>query len=412
MLKGVLVTVVGFTFLTTAAHAGPLGPSADELWNGLIDPDAQYQVRVSPPLWVVPGPASAQHLWIGPANNNLSLAIHGGRVFLAWRTAPTHFASSSSRIHVVSSPTAEGPWTAETTIALGRDVREPFLLSVGSRLFLYFAELGSSAYRVEPNALLRIERLGPRQWTTAEVWGGAGEVAWDFKVRRGRAWMTSYRGGVYGLRQSDIALRFRTSTDGVRWEDLPAEGAAVYHGGVSEAAFEFDDRGRLWAVTRNERGDESGFGSHLVTAAAETPWRWTFPERSSPERHDSPRLFRYGKDLYLIARRDPVAVFDWGGPSWPRLFHRLILLASYSLRPKRTSLYRIDTETRQIQPLLDLPGVGDTAFPSVVRTGPHELLVANYTSPRLLSGAPWIAGQLFPAGTAIYLVKLRFEPTS
>ena len=30
---------------------------------------------------------------------------------------------------------------------------------------------------------------------------------------------------------------------------------------------------------------------------------------------------------------------------------------------------------------MDIPGVGDTAFPAVWRTGPHSFVMANYTSP-------------------------------
>jgi hypothetical protein len=397
--------------VATGAHAQPpLPPSPEEQWNAAVPPGQEYRVEVSSPEWVVPGAALPKGLRLGPSNNNVSLCRHDGRLYLAWRTAPTHFASTESRIHVVSSDTPAGPWTLETTIAFGSDAREPFLLSVGSRLFLYFSELGSEAYRFEPRGLWRMERLGPRRWSQKEQWGGAGEVAWDYKVRRGRVWMTSYRGDRYRLENPDISLRFRWSPDGVVWNDGPVSESIVYRGGVSEASFEFEASGRLWAVTRNEDGDRSGFGSHLVTAPADAPWAWSFPDKSDPERHDSPRLFRHGDDLYVIARRDPVRAFDWTGAMAPRWAHRMVLLASYSLRPKTTALYRIDTATRRLLHVCDLPGAGDTAFPSIVRTGPHEVLVANYTSPALGEDASWIRGQLSATGTSIYIVRLRFVP--
>lgn len=392
--------------------AAPLGASVDELWDRAVDPRRGYRAEVSPPSWVVPGPGLPAEIGLDPANNNISLACHGGRIFLAWRTALTHFASGHSRLYVMSTTDPRRGWTFETRLALGRDVREPFLLSVGSRLFLYFAELGADATAFEPQGLWRMERLGVGQWSERQRWGGPREVAWDFKVRQGRIWMTSYRGDRYGLGRPQVELRLRWSEDGLEWHDTPARDSVVYRGGVSEAAFEFDAKGALWAVTRNEDGDDSGFGSHLVSAPAGRPWEWRFPERCSPTRYDSPRLFRHGKDLYLIARRDPERDFDQGFDLWPQRFRRLPLLISYSLRPKRTTLYHVDTEMRRLVPLTDLPSAGDTAFPAVARLGPHEFLVANYTSPLDMPDASWIDGQVSPRGTAIYMVMLRFVPTA
>ena len=186
-------------------------------------------------------------------------------------------------------------------------------------------------------------------------------------------------------------------------------GGGVYRGGVSEASFEFDASGRLWAVTRNEDGDASGFGSHVVTAPPERPGAWEFPARSHPERYDSPRLFRHGSTLYLLARRDlgPTTI----GSRWarvPQLFRKLFIWQTYWLRPKRTALYRLDTGARRVVPLLDLPSAGDTAFPSVARLGPHEYLVANYTSALTSGDESWLAGQV--DDTKIYFVLLRFVP--
>jgi len=59
------------------------------------------------------------------ANNNLDVLDHGGRRYLAWRTAPIHFASPRTYLHVVSSGDRGATWQPETTVDLGRDVREP-----------------------------------------------------------------------------------------------------------------------------------------------------------------------------------------------------------------------------------------------------------------------------------------------
>ena len=59
---------------------------------------------------------------------------------------------------------------------------------------------------------------------------------------------------------------------------------------------------------------------------------------------------------------------------------------------------------------MDLPGVGDTSFPSVRRTGDHTFLVANYTSPLDEPDINWIEGQISERGTRIYLLTLTFVP--
>ena len=79
-------------------------------------------------------------------------------------------------------------------------------------------------------------------------------------------------------------------------------------------------------------------------------------------------------------------------------------------RPKRTTLYRLDTEKRDLIPVLDFPSAGDTAFPGIVRTGAHTLLIANYTSPLDDLDLSWVNGQTSPKGTQIYLTTLTFTP--
>ena len=56
----------------------------------------------------------------------------------------------------------------------------------------------------------------------------------------------------------------------------------------------------------------------------------------------------------------------------PDILHHLVDLASYSLREHSTAIWRFDQEGRQLAKVLDLPGCGDNAFPSIVRTGPHK----------------------------------------
>jgi hypothetical protein len=222
--------------------------------------------------------------------------------------------------------------------------------------------------------------------------------------------MTSYLGNHYSVGEGKVDVRFNVSEDGRTWKALGPASGAVYTGGVSEVGFEFDRSGKLWAVTRNEDGDASGFGSHLATAEPGNLGQWFVPSRSDPYRYDSPRMFRHGDDLYLVARRSIGGEFDRGHHWLPFSTQKILNFAAYSLSAKRTALYQIDRERHEVKWVMDLPGDGDTAFPSILRTGPHTFVVANYTSPLRHPHRDWIWGQISPQGTQIYFVTIQFRP--
>jgi hypothetical protein len=270
----------------TASH-GPLPLSADERFDLQVDPDRTYQITVSDPVPVVSSPSLPSGLDALRANNNLSIAMFEGRLFLAFRTSPTHFASPKARLIVLSSPDLGRSWTLETSISTGRDLREPFLLEVGGRLPFYYVELDERFCRFAALAQWRSWRCGPGCWTTPETWGGRDEVTGDLKVRNGRAWMTSYRNKRYDTQTRPIDVRLRTSGDGLEWRD--AGSGPVYRGGATETAFEFGRNGRLWGVARNEDGDQTGFGSQVVSAEPRALADWRFPPRSDPAKFASRR---------------------------------------------------------------------------------------------------------------------------
>lgn len=375
------------------------GPLSDDPADWNVDTSVEYRVLTSEPRWAVPGMSLPPEAAIMASNANVDIQFHGDRLFMAWRTAPFHFASDRALMHVVSTRDQGISWEYEALVDLDTDVREPRLLSLGGRLQLIFFEAGTDMFAFEPVRMWRMVRNGAGIWGEREVMVDDGEVPWDVKVRRGRAWMTSYRGEHY-QEGGVIEVYFKTSTDGETWKAV--DGAPfVYKGGASEAAFEFDSDGSLWAVLRNEDGDATGWGSLLCHAPEDALSHWVCPEESDPERYDSPELFRHGDDLYLAARRDVGGPF--GGPGGGSL-------VDYSFRPKRSALYRIDKAAGRVVHLQDLPGTGDTAFPAVRRTGSHSFLLANYTSPLEDPDITWMLGQTSEKGTSIYLLDLDFIP--
>lgn len=358
---------------------------------------------------MVPGTGLPGDLTPQAANNNVSIARHDGRLFMAWRSAPTHFASTQTQMHVVSSGDDGHTWAHEQTLALGADVREPLLVSRGTTLLLSFFEGGTDPLSFEPNQPWRTRYLSQGSWTDPEAWGEEGEVPWDVVAHEDQLFLTSYLGNHYDFGEAgDVSLRFQYSDDGLSWQSV-GETPEVYRGGGSEAAFGFDPDGDLWAVLRNEDGDRTGFGSLLCHAPADDLASWDCPDESDPERYDSPRMFRHSDELYMVARRDIGGPYDQADPSDDFGAQQMYNLTQYSGRPKTTSLYWIDREEHQVQWMVDLPGAGDNAFPSIVKEGPHTFRVANYSSPLHDPDRTWFEGQISSEGTQIYLLTIRFE---
>jgi hypothetical protein len=368
-----------------------------------------FRVHIEDARWVVPSSGLPEAIQPQTSNNNVSIARHEGRLFMAWRSAPTHFASTQAQMFVVSSKDDGHTWAHEQTIALGADVREPLLYTWQGSLFLSFFEGGTDPLAFEPNQPWRSQYQGAQDWSTPQTWGAQGEVPWDIVAHDGHLYMTSYLGNHYDFGAAgDVSLRLQRSTDGTHWAPV-GESAEVYRGGASEAAFGFDPDGDLWAVLRNEDGDQTGFGSLLCHAPADDLGRWDCPEHSDPERYDSPRIFAHGDELYMVARRDIGGPYDQADPADDFGAQQLSNLTQYSGRPKTTALYWIDREASKVQHLIDLPGAGDTAFPSVVREGPHTFRIANYSSPLTDPERTWFEGQISSEGTQLYLLTLRFE---
>ncbi len=395
---GALAVALIFAACGPGSDSEDKAPSDDPA-DYLVDDSPNYRIEVSEPRWVVPSDGLPDVVTPQVANNNVDINFFEDRLFMAWRTAPTHFASDQVEMYVVSSLDGGTNWEFETRIDMKSDMREPRLIDADGRLQLMFFQAGTDMLNFEPVRIWRTFRRELGDWSAPEILLDEPEVPWDVKKRSGKIWMTSYQGKHYSPDpEAGIQVHFKQSTDGLNWR-LVDDAPFVYAGGVSEVAFEFDADGSLWAVTRNEDGDESGWGSHVCTVAAGRLGDWDCPQQTDPERYDSPELFRHGDDLYLAARRDIGGPFGADGD-----------MTAYSLRPKRSALYKIDKQTRKVVHLLDLPGCGDTAFPSVRRSGAHTFLLANYTSPLDEPDISWLQGQTSPAGTRIYLLTITFVP--
>jgi hypothetical protein len=351
----------------------------------------------------VPGPACVDGLTVLAANNNLDVCDHDGRRYLAWRTAPNHFASPLARLNVVSSTDGGRTWEYEHEVALERDVREPRFLSWNGRLLLYFFTLGTTWYRFEPDRVHVVER-DASGWTEPEAISEPGVVEWRPRVLGGVPVMSVYLGAdtTYSAHPEPTRVELWTTDDGRRWRPLDPEQPVAHIGGTETDIVEARDGGWV-AVTRME--GPHGWGSDVCRSSVPGTRNWQ--TRRYAEKLDSPYIFRAADDVLLVARRQVAfgGRYDLG-LSWPdpprrtRLYQLL-----YWATPKRTALWHVDAATLELTRLADLPGRGDCCFPAVVPERDDRFTVYDYSSRLDRPNRPWFFGQR--GHTMIYELPMR-----
>ena len=355
---------------------------------------------------IVPSDGIPASITVQKANNNLDVTRHAGRVYLAFRSAPDHFASPSAAIHVISSGD-ERLWRYETSVTVGTDLREPRLLSMGDSLFLYMSQLGKDRYAFEPAGVIFSERHPDGTWDPPRDAHLPKRILWRTRASGGRAFGVAYAGGgnIYDFSGDPLHVELLTTTDGLEWVPANPEHGTVYDGGASEADFAVTADGQVRAVARNEAGDGTGWGSLLCTAPSlGLPWECVHDAK----KYDSPFVFTQGNSAYVVARRNvtPTGIYDvgWG----PRLVHGIVNELQYISAGKRCSLWRFADGGKRLAFVLDLPSRGDTCFPAVI-DGPTEntKIVYDYSSDIHGADVAWSVGQRAP--TYIYRHELRFS---
>jgi hypothetical protein len=386
-----------------------VAPDDPALFDDRINTNTTYCPKLSEPYWLIPSLDLPKDVKPQKSNNNVSISIFNNRLYVAFRTGPTHFASKKTGMYIIS--TTDGAnWKKEMEFFIGRDFREPFLIPIEGKLHFYCFGAGTKMAAFEPEFISHYTSTGGGNWTGPENILDKGEVHWSLLKRNGKTYMTSYEGSHYNLKgESKVSLFFKQTTNGKDF--YPAgDSARVYLGGVSETAFEFDKSGNVWAVTRLEDGDKTGFGSHVVFADKNDLDNWQFPETADPNCYMSPKMFRHGDELYLIARKQlGKKPFGKANRKLSMKKQRIRNWVGFSLSPKSTALYRINKATRQVEWIMNLPGAGDTAFPSIQRLDKDRFLIANYSSPvKHRKIRTWLNGQL--GRTGIYLQVISFAP--
>ena len=385
------------------------GIPSDDPIEYKVDSSINYAPRLDTSLyWIIPDGELPPNINVLESNNNVAIEFFDNRIFFAFRSSASHFAGSSTKMIVLSSKDGR-IWDKEEIIEINQDIREPLFAKVGNRLMFYYFKGGASSIKFEPTFVYMKERAELGKWSKPQqILDVESRVFWSMKNRNNKIYVTSYEGEHYKIfGESDISVRLLESTDGVNFNEVSM--LSQYNGGVSEVAFEFDENGDFWAISRNEDGDKTGFGSHLIFADKNEIDKWTVPESAMKNIFMSPRMFRHGDDIYLISRRNKgLLSFGFMPTIFPMSMQRIANWLKFTTSAKTTSLYKINKDKMAIEYLLDLPGTGDTAFPAIRRLDAHSFLIANYTSDISNKNRWWFWGQLKP--TYIYMTKLTFEP--
>lgn len=337
------------------------------------------------------------------ANNNLHVAEHDGRLWLAFRTADTHFAGPEVEMHVVST-TDEVSWRHEGTIALGTDVREPHLVSWDGTLRLFFAVLGQDPVDFEPQGMRVSTFVETGTWTEPVdaflgLFPEGDFLSWRIKEVDGALYATGYTGGgnIYDLDADPLHVHWLRSDDGETWAPAVGDDTVVQTGGGSETDWAFLDDGSLVAVTRNEAGDETGFGSNVCTAPADDLGTWTCV--NDPRKYDSPLVFREGGHTWLVARRNVTddGAYDLGRDDLDEGAQALYYQVEYWQQPKRCAIWEVHADPPSVVWVADLPSKGDTCFPSRSTFGGRDGIYSYSNDPE----GPdwfWVEGQHEPTG--------------
>lgn len=356
---------------------------------------------------VVPSAGLPADAEVQASNNNLDVIRHGGRVYLAWRTAPSHFAGTQTSMQVVSS-TDEKHWRSEGRFATGADLREPRFLELGERLFLYVARLGSNPFDFEPQGV-SVSELGGGGFGPLEPVLARGYIVWRTKQLAGKPLVIAYGGGenLYSLVHEPMTVELLTTDDGRHLRSFFPGRRVLERGGGTETDAALLGDGSLFAVTRNEAGDETGWGSKLCRAPASDLASWNC--RTDPKKYDSPAVFEHDGSVYVIARRTltPDGRYDVAshGPRW---YRGIVDELSYITTAKRCSLFRYVPSQNRLGFVLDLPSRGDTCFPAVLPGAhPSQVIVYDYSSDIHGPELPWAAGQRLQ--TYVYRHVLEFS---
>ena len=84
------------TLLVLAGCGPAVVTPSDDPKDYAVDSALTYTAKASDPAWIIPSRALPPEAKAQPSKNNVDLVFFEGRLYLALRTPPTHFASKDA----------------------------------------------------------------------------------------------------------------------------------------------------------------------------------------------------------------------------------------------------------------------------------------------------------------------------
>src|SRR5262249_9031643 len=347
----------------------------------------------------------------GLHNENTAMIRLRGRILLAVRGGEQgQIGSARAHINIFESRDRGRTFTFLSEVNAndlpgGRDIRDPKLVEVGDRLFLYaisrtpgfhYRDLGGQAWA------LRAESTdGGRTWTPpvktyADIDATGKETFWGFwryterrYVKAGKHRRTLF---VTGYQDGDVAVGLFASDDGITWEKRSTI-IASYNDVPSEAELQFFGKNHDTAVAlvRLDDQDILADGQTAICTSHDPFTTWECG------RHIEQRLD--GPTWVVRGAKGRTRNFVFARKHLPCTFKRTEI---YELRGDLTDP-SAPIEVCEIQ---ELKSSGDTAYTSLAPLSRNRSLLAWYSSP-VDQELPWFQGISSPSD--IWLADVDFK---
>ena len=347
----------------------------------------------------------------GLHNENTAMIRLRGRILLAFRGGEQgQIGSARAHINIFESRDHGKTFTKLSEVNAnnlpgGRDIRDPKLVEVGSRLFLYaisrtpgfhYRDLGGQAWTVRAESTDGGRTWTPPVRTYEDVDATGTETFWGFWRYTERPYVQAgkHRRTLFatGYQDGDIAVGLFASDDGITWAKR-ATIIASYNDVPSEAELQFFGKNHDTAVAlvRLDNQDILADGQSAICTSHDPFTIWECGRRIE-QRLDGP--------TWVVRRAN--------GRTRNFVFARKHLPCTF----KRTEIYELRGDLAdpnapiEVCEIQELKSEGDTAYTSLAPLSRNRSLLAWYSSP-VNEELPWFEGISSPSD--IWLADVDFK---
>jgi hypothetical protein len=352
----------------------------------------------------------------GLHNENTVLSVQGGRLLLAFRGGESgQIGSGQAHINVYASQDLGKTFQKQAEVNAdslpdGRDIRDPKIVNVNGRLFLYaisrlpgghYRDLGGQAWTVRSESTDGGKTWSAPEKTFADIDASGTETFWGFwrfteRVSTGDAGAehTLY---ATGYDDGDTTVGLFASPDGITWtkraiimdssDDVPSEAELQFFG---------DDADTAVAVVRldNQGLLENGQSAICTSKAPFVTWECG---RRIEQRLDGPTWH----------------LEQSSGASRSFFFARKHLPCTR----KRTAIYELRGDLAdpsspvEVCEIQEVKSAGDTSYTGLASVGDNRYLLSWYSS-AVDQDVPWLEGTYSPSDIWLADVDLSAAPAT